>query len=308
MGGAREAGDGDDVDFRGSPKQGASAATAPEETVRRAEEQGAGFKTGAEAGEGRGLPEGAPSAPCLGGPIEAGKEGSLETQPSSPILDYSSYTNAIEGRRQFKEFSFVKEIPQHCGALVRRWAWSRPSPTRHYIQGPEEGSEHLPLSHYYNHTAAPEAGTPATGQDNWTPIDDWEFPPLLNTPCKAAVSSGRPPMGSPWPHLNMWCKSCDSNMVCTGKREASGMCQSCLDKDTAKAVAERQKTGTGPLLTHLTYPSGAQHLTGAGLGSLKWVGVEAGGVEGHRGGRPVRQRWRRQHTRPLATRELRLAS
>ena len=101
---------------------------------------------------------------------------------------------------------------------------------------------------------------------------------MVVDPLKAAASSGLPPMGSPWTHLNMWCKSCDNNMVCTGKREASGMCQSCLDKDTAKAGAERRKTGAGPLLTHLTHPSGVQHRTGTGLGSLKWV-------EGGRGGR-----------------------
>ena len=171
----------------------------------------------------------------------------------------------------------MKEIPQPCGALVKRWARSRPGLTRHYRQGPEEGAEPLPLSHFYKPTAALEACTPATGQDSWIPLDDWEFPPMLSTPCKAAAASGLPPMGSPWPHLNMWCKGCDNNMVCTGKREASGLCQSCLDKDTAKAAEERRKSGAGPLNTHPTYPSGDQHRTCTGLGSLKWVGGGRGG-------------------------------
>ena len=170
---------------------------------------------------------------------------------------------------------------------MKRWARSRPGLVRHYRRGPEEGAEPLPLTHFYNPTAALEASTPATGQGTWTPTDDWEFPPLVVTPLKTAASSGLPPMGSPWPFLNMWCKSCDNNMVCTGKREASGMCQSCLDKDAAKAVAERRKAGAGPLLTHPSHQSGVQHRTGTGLGASSGSGEEeAGGAERHRGWPP----------------------
>ena len=107
--------------------------------MRQAEEQDTDEVTGSSAGEG--LAEGAPSAPCLGGPIEGGREGNEGDQPSSPFVDYSTYNTDSEARDQFKELFFVKEIPEHYGGLLKSWSRSRPSLVCHHRRGPEEGAE-----------------------------------------------------------------------------------------------------------------------------------------------------------------------
>ena len=133
----------------------------------------------------------------------------------------------------------------------------------------------LPTTFSCNNNAALEAGTPANGQALFQQLDDWEFPALLPTPKKSAKAPTRYPLHLDKPYESKWCTECEHNSVCFGKRQGSGLCQSCFDKNVAKAAAAKLKARTGStqlsgdpanLLRNSRFGSGMAARNGGGKG------------------------------------------
>ena len=145
---------------------------------------------------------------------------------------------------------------------------------------PVEAAPSLPTTFSCNINAALEAGTPAIGQGFFQPFDDWEFPALLPTPKKSAMAA-RPYM----PYCG-WCTECEHNAVCVGKRQESGLCQSCFDKNVARAAAAKVKARAGStqvtgdpanLLRNSRFGNGRSAQSGGGRGGRGFSPLPAGG-------------------------------
>ena len=178
----------------------------------------------------------------------------------------------------FKEFTVYGETEDQDSHTLRRWASKGPGLARHYLQvqlHPEEGASPLPTTFSCNKNAARETGTPANGQLYIQPLDDWEFPALLPTPKKAAKAATRDPLHLYKPYESMWCTECEHNVVCFGKQQGSGLCQSCFDKNVARAAAAKAMAKIGStqaagdpanLLRNRWFGSGVTARIGSGRG------------------------------------------